>query len=525
MVLKEITLPENFWNDYQIQPDDIEYLYNHLLDIETPLSTVDLLSALIAHRIIQEKEVLTSVAQQKTDVYQPKNAFHIGQELTFPFLLNKKGKVASIRPGINPEYSGMEVIEVLFLDSTTKFFASKIEKHELNEPLRVNHNDPNFDVQKVLDLYGKTLNIKINQSLTENKDLVLIAGKWFPRSLLVDINQGHLNLSEAILEEANGGPLPISKIIEQADLPKDINAQLLEFSMDLALQEDGRFDEVGASGETLWFLRSREPEIVQKIPQQLRYTVHEIDSSSISSLLSTFDINNSDELEQGKQVEKEVSEISFCLIYPHWRSGTIPLTNSIRNLLPTAHEAPRVRFLFIDNETQKKFEGWVVRPFNYVYGLSEWYKTHDLIPGSLVHLQKTKFPGEVQIMCEKRKQNREWIRTALIGSDGGVVFAMVKQPVSAAFDERMALFISDPNQIDVMWEKGTFSKLNLGELVMKLMKELAKLNPQGQVHAQELYATVNLIRRCPPTPILLTLMNNEKISHLGDLYFKLKDSE
>lgn len=525
MVLKEITLPENFWINYQIQLDDIEYLYNHLLDIETPLSAADLLSALLTHIIIREKEILTTVHQQKTDVYQPKNAFQVGQELSFPFLSNKKGKVTSIRPGINPEYSGMEVIEVLFLDSPIKYFASKIEKHELNEPLKLNENDPNFDIQKVLDLYGKTLNTKIHQSLTENKDLVLIAGKWFPRSLLVDINQGHLNLSEAILEEANGGPLPISKIIEQADLPKDINAQLLEFSMDLALQEDGRFDEVGPSGETLWFLRSCEPEIVQKIPHQLRYAIHEIDSSSISALLPSFELINSDELEQGKLVEKEISETTFSLIYPHWRSGTIPLTNSIRNLLPTAHEAPRVRFLFIDNESQKKFEGWVVRPFNYVYGLSEWYKSHDLIPGSLVHLQKTKFPGEVQILCEKRKQNREWIRTALIGSDGGIVFAMIKQPVSAAFDERMALFISDPNQIDVIWEKGTFSKLNLDELVMRLMKELTKLNPQGQVHAQELYATVNLLRRCPPAPILLTLLNNEKISHLGDLYFKIKDSD
>ncbi len=525
MVLKEISLPEQFWNNYQIQPDDIEYLYNHLLEIETPLSTTDLLSALLVHRILHEKETLTTIHQQKSDVYKPKNTFQVGQELSFPLYSNKKGKVESIRPGINPEYPGMEVIEVLFSDSTTKHFASKIEKHDLNEPLRLNENDPSFDIQKVLDLYGKTLYKKIHQSLIENKDLVLIAGKWFPRSLLIDVNQGHLNLSEAILEEANGGPLPISKIIEQADLPKDINSQLLEFSMDLALQEDGRFDEVGPSGETLWFLRSREPEIVQKIPPQLRYVSPEIDCSSISVLLTSFDLINSDELEPGKQIDKEISESTFSLIYPHWRSGTIPLTNSIRSLLPTANEAPRVRFLFIDHESQKKFEGWVVRPFNYVYGLSEWYKSHDLIPGSLVHLQKTKIPGEVQIVCEKRKQNREWIRTALIGSDGGVVFAMVKQPVSAAFEERLALFISDPNQIDVMWEKGTFSRMNLEELVMKFMKELAKLNPQGQVHAQELYATVNLLRRCPPAPILLTLIHNEKISHLGDLYFKLKDSE
>ncbi len=525
MVLKEITLPENYWINYQIQPDDIEYLYNHLLDIETPLSTQDLLSALLTHRILCEKETLTSTHQQQNGIYKPKDSFTVGQELLFPLLANKKGKVINIRPGINPEYSDMEVIEVQFSDSTSKHFASKIEKHELNEPLKVKESDPSFNIDNILDLYGKTLVSRIQQSLTDNKDLVLIAGKWFPRSLLIDVNQGHLNLAEAILEEANGGPLPISKIIEQAELPKNINSQLLEFSMDLALQEDGRFDEVGPSGETLWFLRAREPEIVQKVPMHLRCTVPAIDTTTISDLLLPFELNSSDELEPGNSVDEEISETTFCLIYPHWRSGTIPLTKSIQCLLPTAHEAPRVRFLFTDGESNKKFEGWVVRPFNYVYGLSEWYKTHDLIPGSIVRLQKTKVPGEVQIMCEKRKQNREWIRTALIGSDGGIVFAMVKQAVSAAFDERMALFISDPLQIDTIWEKGNYSKMNLDELTLKLMKELAKLNPQGQVHAQELYASVNLLRRCPPAPILFALFNNIKISHLGDLYFKLKDSE
>jgi len=38
-----------------------------------------------------------------------------------------------------------------------------------------------------------------------------------------------------------------------------------------------------------------------------------------------------------------------------------------------------------------------------------------------------------------------------------------------------------------------------------MVRELSKLNPQGHVHAIELYAAINVIRRCPPGPILAIL--------------------
>jgi len=44
---------------------------------------------------------------------------------------------------------------------------------------------------------------------------------------------------------------------------------------------------------------------------------------------------------------------------------------------------------------------------------------------------------------------------------------------------------------------------------------LAKLNPQGQIHAQELYAAINLVRRCPPGPILDILNSNAWSVFLG----------
>ena len=71
---------------------------------------------------------------------------------------------------------------------------------------------------------------------------------------------GHLNLAEAILDMAGGGPLPTKALLEQVGLTSNTNSNLVEFSLDHALQEDPRFDEVGPAGETLWFLNRLEPE-------------------------------------------------------------------------------------------------------------------------------------------------------------------------------------------------------------------------------------------------------------------------
>ena len=69
-----------------------------------------------------------------------------------------------------------------------------------------------------------------------------------------------------------GGPLNTSALIEQIELDSNVNPKLLEFSLDLALQEDTRFDEVGPAGKVLWFLQRLEPEPVLKTPLYLRYS-------------------------------------------------------------------------------------------------------------------------------------------------------------------------------------------------------------------------------------------------------------
>ncbi len=524
MTPSEITLSPDYWQEFTIEDKDIEFVFNYLLEKETPLTTTELLAAIVQQRIVEEKQKLISNLSKPSDLYKPKEKYTIGQSLIFQKLGNKQGEVVGSRPGNNPEYTGFDVIEVRFEDGNTRFFAGSFPNHKLNTLVEIKENDPNLDNAQILNQYGDALRATLDQALRAKKDLVLIAGRWFPRSLLVDVNQGHLNLAEAILEEAKGGPLPISKIIDQADLPKDVNPQLLEFSLDLALQEDPRFDEVGPTGETLWFLQRLEPEGVQKRPTILNFPPFDYDTQKIANLLTPFESNSTDEYEPGMDPGNSVNNVQIGLIYPHWEAGTLPLTSQLKRLFPIAHEAPRIRFTFVDADKNLTFNGWVIQPQRYIFGLKEWYQEQGLIPGSIVHLSKGKEPGEILISIEKQRQNREWIRTTFIGSDGGLVFVMSKQPVTAAFDERLAIFISDTDHLKQIWEKGAYQKMPLEQVVNLIMRELAKLNPQGQIHAQELYAAVNLVRRCPPGPILSILNSSDWSTYLGDLYFRLMDN-
>jgi hypothetical protein len=521
-----LTLKEDYWRNFIFTDQDLEFLYNHLLEIELPQTAAELAKALIAQRI--EKEIQNLVNKKPADElrYQPDGVYKVKDVLQFPALDWKKGTVSEVRKSNNPNIPEFDVITVDFDNSNSRMFAAGLQDHALNKPLTVDKNDVMFQPEAVFAEYGES----IVETLTENfetvEDLVRIAGRWFPRALLVDINVGHLNLVEAVLDMNGGGPLPTRSLMEQIDLPTDVNSKLTEFSLNLALEEDERFDEVGPAGETLWFLHRLEPEAVREAPITLRYSGVKESPEPVDPDLSDQLLKSViDELEPDSGKMEKPDQVTISLIYPHWRAGTLPMTKSIRKFFPSAYEAPRVQFKFIDTETNQDISGWVVRTNKYVFGLRDWYQSLELIPGNFVTISKGNKPGEVLISAGKRKPAREWVRTALIGADGGIVFAMLKQLVSGTYDERMVAAIPDLEALDAVWNAGNYSRQSLESSLKKVMKEQAKLNPQGHVHVQELYSAINLIRRCPPGIILSILQNRSWSNHMGDLYFRMTETE
>ena len=523
MAARSMNLKETYWKDIKITEADLETIYNHLLEIETPQSISELGNFLIRNKISQESKKLEKARASAGDVYLPQNQYSVGQKLVFPMREMQKGTVSATRDGYNPDYAELKVIEVDLGNGEKVEFASNIADHKLNDLTLYENKDPNLDVNEVVKNYGFSFASKLDELLKSSEDLVCIAGNYFPRSLLVDIGAGHLNLAEAVLEMENGGPLSSPELIKQIELPTNVNSRLTEFSFNLAMQEDGRFDEVGPAGVTLWFLRSLEPEEVQKCPKFLKYSP-EKDTAGAESIEFPLQLDICDELENDCTTNDDQS-VTLSLLYPHLRAGTLPLTMKLKNLFPTAYETPRIKFDFVDGKTKSKFPGWVVRPDHYIYGLSEWYKQQGIIAGSLIRVTRGQNPGEVIIEPENQHNSREWIRTLLVGADGGIVFATLKQLVTCTFDERMIIMTPEFSALDPIWEKYNKQAYPLEKIALAFMRDLAKLNPQGHVHAQELYSAVNVVKRCPPKVILQILFSKPWSSHLGDLYFRLDESK
>jgi hypothetical protein len=525
MSLGPFSLREDYWETFELKDEDREFIYNYLLEIETPLTSPEILAALIKERIRLEKIAIEKQRSSGGDIYIPEKSFRKDQDLVFPAFGWQHGRVLGVRAGQNPDMGDFQVVQVKFDDDEIKEFASNFPNHILNQPQDISTEDASLDAEAVSSKHGEQLLERIDADLNNSQDFVRIAGKWFPRTLLVDINVGHLNLAEAILDMASGGPLPTPALLEQVGLSTNTNSKLVEFSFDLALQEDPRFDEVGPAGETLWFLHRLEPEGVLQIPLYLRYQELEYDRSLLTSDMLDLERKLDDELSPVSGKYPALNEIQLILNFPHWRSGTLPLTARINHLFPTAYEAPRIRFMLVDGETGQKFPGWVVRSHHYVLGLQDWYKTHGLMPGSLVRVKRGKNPGEVIVQCDSQRGTREWIRTVLVGSDGGIVFAMLKQIVTAGYDDHMAIAIPDPDGLELAWKQMQKDRTPFERIVVNTVRELAKLNPQSHVHASELYSAINVIRRCPPGPILALLVSRPWFIHVGDLHFRFDDSE
>ncbi len=524
-VVAPFALREDYWSTFTLQPEDIEFLYNYLLDKETPLTTEELTNVLVEERIRREKQTIEEQRSSGGALFYPKERYKSQDALVFPALGWRKGQVLEVRPGQNPDLGDFQVIRVAFSEGDIREFAANLPDHILNQPPQIAQDDETLDPKNVLANYGDDLIDYIEDELRDNPDFVRIAGRWFPRALLVDVNAGHLNLAEAVLDMAGGGPMPTTDLLKQIELPSNVNPKLVEFSLDLALDEDTRFDEVGPAGEVLWFLNRLEPEGVTQPPVNLRYSEIDYERSLLNPAMVSLERELDDELTPFEGKYPAANEIQIRLIYPHWRAGTLPLSPRMKHIFPTAYESPRIRFMLVDGDNGQKFPGWVVRTNKYVYGLKDWYQSRNLMPGSTVWIRRGDQPGEVVVQCDNRRPNREWVRTVLVGSDGGIVFAMLKQIVASSFDDRMAIAVPDVEALDQVWQRVHKERVPFEKIVVNTVRELAKLNPQSHVHASELYAAINVVRRCPPGPILALLVSRPWFVHVGDLHFRFDDSE
>lgn len=511
-----------YWNEFEVRDEDLEFIYNLLLDKGVPLTTREMADGLVERRLASLEKERARKAETGIRRYLPADEYRVGDQILFPALESPIGTVTAVRPGENPDLGAFDVIEVLFdVDGRRREFAARFPDHKLNHAPAVDpSSEPPDSPESVMARHGKIVEERLIRRLDQAADIVRIAGRWFPRALLVDIHVGHLNLAEAVLDVAAGGPLPTSAFMQHLGLGTSVDASLAEFSMDYALQEDNRFDEVGPAGEVLWYLRRLEPAEVLYTPPRLEYKPVASDRAVLSQPLLDLERQLDDEHSPLEEPREPVEQVTLAILFPHWRVGTLPLSTKLRAMFPTSYEAPRIRFILIDGHTGESFPGWVVREQRYVYGLDDWYRRHQVPAGGLVKIRRAAKPGEVIVEAVDRRRRNEWIRTLTINASGQVGFTMLKQAVGTAYDELMIVGVGDKVALDEAWLRGPQRHMTTEQLVAHVFRELAKLNPQSAVHAQALYSGVNTLRRLAPGPVFAELMTRPYYVHVGDLYWR-----
>jgi hypothetical protein len=192
-------------------------------------------------------------------------------------------------------------------------------------------------------------------------------------------------------------------------------------------------------------------------------------------------------------------------------------------MFPTAYRAPRIRFTFIDAEHGEEIPGWVVRQGGYVYGLKSWIEDHDIMTGSYITVERTDDPGKVRIGFDSRSPRKEWVRTARVEGNR-LHFEETQREIGAGYDELMVIDVADPIGVDELWEDVGKRDVPLEQIMLDIGRELASLMPQGNIHAKTMYSAVNLLRRCPPGPIIARLDQMIGFEHVGGPYWRMSDT-
>ena len=161
MSVAAISLREDYWDTFEIQSEDVEFLYGHLLEAETPMTPEELILALVKDRLIREKKAIERRRSEGGDIYLPQNEYQVGQTLVIPALNWRAGKVLAVRPGVNPDLDDFSVIQVEFENEELREFAANLVSHPLNDPPEIAEDDVLLNPEAVIDEHGVQLTAQL----------------------------------------------------------------------------------------------------------------------------------------------------------------------------------------------------------------------------------------------------------------------------------------------------------------------------------------------------------------------------
>lgn len=512
--------------NFSVEPEDVDYLLNILLEKETPLSSRELATLLVERKLAAEAQAFHEQYAGAT-LYDPARRYEVGERIIFPSQGHAIATVSAVRPGDNPEHGDFSVISVEFPDAPAprEFAAELRAAHKLNADNEQNAvplpGAYDFTAADVLQENGDALEFQVELALEQTDGLVALARQWFPLDLIIQVDEGALNLAEAALEMNEGGPLHTPEILAIIGPIANAPESLQVFSLNYALNQDSRFDEVGPAGEVLWYLTAHEPKGVHQKPFILRYEPLDYQRNMLTPGMVALEREIDDEL--SRLNNDDIATIGTAtLIYPHRRAGTLPLNSSLRDVFPTAQRAPRIYVTLVDGQDGEEYVGWVVHEEDYVLGLGAFYQKHQVPVGAVIKAHRDGGPGRIVIDINAYRPRTEYV-TVFSLKDNQPTFESLKRPIGTDFDDLMVLGVEQLEQIDALGESRSMQNRPLAALLKTLITPLGALTPQGAVHAKTLYSAVNVLRRCPPAPIFATLHANPDFENVGGHYWKLSE--
>ncbi len=526
------TQTASFWRDqFRVSDEDLDFIHELILDAESPMTTSQLALRLIKE--YQRRETARMESElKKGAVYQPMKLYDVGETLIFPAMDFLVGEVLETRDGQNPEHGAFDVISVGFADTgETREFAANLQTgHRLNATNGQTTGDEEalLSAEEIHSLYQEEIEESLLFVLRDgerNEDFVAIEDYWLLADMLAEVHVGHLNIAEALLEMQNR-PMSPEELLPELDLQsEDVSLPMQVISVNHALGNDERFDQIGSGGGPLWFLARLEPAEAQTIPPLLRPKIGRYNRAILSVELLQMEWELDDEWgESGAStpVSSAVPSISFTLTFPHWLYGTLPLSSRTRALFPHSAQE-RSMVTVVDGRWGNRYTAWVVHNGRYVCGLKDWMVAHNLPVSAQITLERAEGQDEVIIDFRPRRMRREWSRIAKVDAEQqSFGLEMNKVQISCEYDENLIVSCDDREGLEAFNAGLEGNDDALGQIVEKLVPEIAKLNPQGTAHVKTIYSAVNMFWRCPPGQVFYTLISNPRFQDVGDGFFKVR---
>jgi len=511
---------EAFWRDeYQVTDQDLDLVTSLILDAGKPRSADILAAAIIMRRVKREQQALAQMAS-RGDLYQPKNTYEVGQRLVFSAREFADGTVTDVREGYNPKYGEFSVIKVQFEDEgpELEFAAGFAYEHALNRPEEelLGGSDEAFSVEDLVATCLPYVRDRLSAALEEHDEFLRFEDEWYLQELLPDVDEGYLNLAEALIYERDK-PLSVSDILSALDLAEGTSVAAQSFALNRALASDARFDDVSLDDQPLWYLRQLEPTAVHTRPPVMDDPIRTEGGESIG--LSMLDLveDLGDELDDVPgMVLRELDQIAYDVTFPHLYAGTMPSTQQLLTALKLEHNDRHARITLMDANSGKAYPVWLVPTQGYVCGLNEWYLEVGMCVGGRVEVSIPDEPLTIAVSTQRARRSRSEFIRAAAAEGGTLTLQMQRASLDVEVDRDTVIYIPDPEEIATLMLTDRMRGLSLSEIVYHAFEELAKLGSGGTVHAKSVYSAVNLMRRCGSVPIFQELTRRACYDPVGN---------